>query len=141
MKVGEELRVVLDTNFLLNALSPRLTYRDILRKLTLGKYQLCITTEILLEYEEKITEFFSASTATLLLDALVMSSNILKTEVFFRFNVIADLDDNKFLDCAFASNAHFLVSDDKAFRVLKNLEFPKIEVLTIKEFSKILEEI
>lgn len=70
-----------------------------------------------------------------------MSSRVQKTEVFFRFNVIADLDDNKFMDCAFASNAHYLVSDDKAFRVLKNLDFPKIEVLTLDEFSKLLAEV
>lgn len=141
MKAGEQLRIVLDTNVVLNALSPRLPYRSVLQNLFSGKYDLCVTTEILLEYEEKIAEFYSQTTAVVLLDALTMSSHVHKTEVFFRFNVIADLDDNKFMDCVFASNAHYLVSDDKAFRVLKNLDFPKIEVLTLEEFSKILAEV
>lgn len=141
MKPGEKLRIVLDTNVVLNALSPRLPYRNVLQNLFSGKYALCVTTEILLEYEEKITEFYSQATAVVLLDALSMSSHVQKTEVFFRFNVIADLDDNKFMDCAFASNAHYLVSDDKAFRVLKNIDFPKIEVLTLDEFSKMLTEV
>lgn len=140
MKPGERLRIVLDTNVILNALSPRLPYRSILQNLFFGKYDLCVTTEILLEYEEKISEFYSPAAAVVLLDALTISSHVQKTEVFFRFNVIADLDDNKFMDCAFASNAHYLVSDDKAFRVLKNLDFPKIEVVNLDEFSRMLAE-
>jgi len=138
MNPDEKLRVVLDTNVILNALSRRLPYQGILRDLISGKYELSLTTEILLEYEEKITEFYSQATADLLLDALTTSNHVQKVEVFFRFNVISDLDDNKFLDCAFASNAHFLVSDDRAFRVLKGLEFPKIEVLTLGEFVEVL---
>lgn len=141
MSPGEKLRVVLDTNVVLNALSRRLPYQGVLRDLIAGKYELSVTTEILLEYEEKIVEFYSQATATLLLDTLITSNYVQKKEVFFRFNVIPDLDDNKFLDCAFASNAHFLVTDDKAFRVLKDLDFPKIEVLKLDEFLEVLEEI
>ena len=132
------MRVVLDTNVILNALSPRLPYRVVLQNLLSGDYELCVTTEILFEYEEKIAEFYSQPIATMLLDAFTISSHVQKTEVFFRFNVIADLDDNKFLDCAFASNAHYLVSDDKDFRGLKNLGFPKIEWITLDEFCEIL---
>jgi putative PIN family toxin of toxin-antitoxin system len=138
MKSGEKLRVVLDTNVILNALSSKLPYRVVLQNLLSGGYELCVTSEILLEYEEKITEFYSEPTATILLDAFATSSHVRKTEIYFRFNAITDLDDNKFLDCAFASNAHYLVSDDKDFRVLKNLGFPKIEWVTLDEFCKAL---
>lgn len=120
MNAGEKLRAVLYTNVILNALSSRLPYRAVLQNLLSGDYELCVTTEILLEYEEKITEFYSLPTATILLDAFAMSSHVRKTEVFFCFYLIGDMDDNKFLDCAFASNAHYLVSDDKDFRALKN---------------------
>lgn len=138
MKTGEKLRVVLDTNVLLNAMSPKLPYRAVLQYLLSGRYELCLTTEILLEYEEKITEFYSPPTAAALLDAFAISSHVRKTEVFFRFNLIKDMEDNKFLDCAFASNAHYLVSDDKDFHVLKNLVFPKIEWVRLDEFCKLL---
>lgn len=37
------------------------------------------------------------------------------------------------------TNVHFLVSDDKAFRILKNLDFPKIEMVTLEEFMEVLE--
>lgn len=138
MNPGEKPRVVLDTNVVLNALSPKLPYRVILKKLLAGSYELCATTEILLEYEEKITEFYSQTTASTLLDAFTMSSHFQKVEVFFRFNILSDSDDNKFIDCAFAANAHFLVTDDRDFRVLKGLVFPKIDLLSIDEFSRIL---
>ena len=51
----------------------------------------------------------------------------------------ADKDDNKFVDCAIAANAKCIVSEDKHFRVLKNIPFPKVEVLGIEEFSLYLE--
>ena len=138
MKPGERLRIVLDTNVILNALSPRLPYRSILQNLFFGKYDLCVTTEILLEYEEKISEFYSPAAAVVLLDALTISSHVQKTEVFFRFNVIADLDDNKFVDCAIASRSDYLVTNDKDYRPLKKLQFPKLTVLTMEEFIEVL---
>jgi len=131
---SEKMRVVLDTNVILNALSPKLGYRSLLQDLITGKYEVYITSEILLEYEEKINHFYGDRTASLLLDALTASNNVHKIEVFFRFNLIPDPDDNKFLDCAFAANAHFLVSDDKIFRVLSDLEFPKIKVTNLEKF-------
>jgi putative PIN family toxin of toxin-antitoxin system len=126
---NEQMRVVLDTNVILNALSPKLGHRGVLRDLISGKYEAFVTSEILLEYEEKIAQFYGPQTANGFLDALLASNYVHKIEVFFRFNLIPDFEDNKFLDCAFAANAHFLVSDDKAFRVLKEVEFPRILTL------------
>lgn len=135
---NEKVRVVLDTKVILNALSPKLPYRGVLRDLISGKYEVFVTSEILLEYEEKISQFYGSQTASILLDAFSVSTHVHKTEVFFRFNLMSDFDDNKFLDCAFAANAHFLVSDDKGFKVLENLEFPKVNVLKLLEFSALL---
>lgn len=47
-----------------------------------------------------------------------------------------DPDDNKFVDCAIACNAKYLVSNDKHFRILKDIPFPKVELLTAQEFQK-----
>jgi putative PIN family toxin of toxin-antitoxin system len=136
---SEKMRVVLDTNVILNALSPKLGYRSILQDIILGKYELFITSEVLLEYEEKIDQFYGSKTASLFLDALTASSHVHKIEVFFRFNLLSDFDDNKFLDCAFAANAHFLVSEDKGFHVLSKLEFPKIQVISLEKFFAMLQ--
>lgn len=139
MAASEKLRVVIDTNVVLNALSPKLPYRHLLRRSIRGEFEWCVTTEILLEYEEKIAEFFGEETANTFLEALLMSSYVNRIEVFYRFSVFPDLDDNKFVDCAFASNAHFIVSDDKGFAALDKLTFPKVARMRLDEFSVLLE--
>ncbi|MDM8563931.1 PIN domain-containing protein, partial [Candidatus Marithioploca araucensis] len=51
---------------------------------------------------------------------------VVKTEIFYQFHLISeDEDDNKFVDCAIAANAVCLVSNDKHFKVLKTIKFPK----------------
>ena len=60
-----------------------------------------------------------------------------KTDIFFNFGLISeDADDNKFIDCAIASNAVCLVSNDKHFQVLKTIDFPKVKVLELREFEE-----
>jgi len=80
MARNEKLRIVLDTNVILNAMSPKLPYRHLLRRAVQGEFEWCVTTEILFEYEEKIIEFFSAETANALLEALLMSSHVKKVK-------------------------------------------------------------
>ena len=45
----------------------------------------------------------------------------------------ADPDDDKFVDCAVACNAKFVVTDDNHFDVLKKMDFPKIDVIGLDE--------
>jgi len=100
-----------------------------------GTFSLCISTEILLEYEEKITEVFSRTLASLISGALLLKSNVLRTEVYFRWNLVSnDPDDNKFVDCAIASNADYIVTNDKDYNILKKIDFPSVKVIDIDEF-------
>ena len=50
-------------------------------------------------------------------------------------------DRNKFVDCAIASNADFIVTNDGHFNVLKNIPFPKVKVISIDDFMEILKTI
>ncbi|MBK7871122.1 MAG: hypothetical protein IPJ74_10745 [Saprospiraceae bacterium] len=60
---------------------------------------------------------------------------------YYKWNLIeADADDNKFVDCAIACDAKYLVSDDKHFNSLDKIPFPKIEVLTAQAFKEIIEK-
>ena len=53
----------------------------------------------------------------------------------FRMGIItADPDDNKFVDCAFAAGADYLVSEDSHFRVLHDTPFPQLNLVTLDEF-------
>jgi len=48
-------------------------------------------------------------------------------------------DDNKFVDCAVSANASCIVTNDRHFNVLRNIEFPKINPIDIHTFkSKVL---
>ena len=133
------LKVVLDTNILLSSISRKSPYSYILTALFENKYELYVSTEILLEYEEKIITFFDAQVAETLISALLMRSNVKKIEPYFDLYLIKnDIDDNKFVNCAFAGNVHFLVSNDKHFNILKTTPFPKIPLLSITEFLNLL---
>ena len=43
--------------------------------------------------------------------------------------------DNKFVDCAVAADAEYIVTNDAHFSVLKQIDWPKVAVLTIQEFA------
>jgi len=47
-------------------------------------------------------------------------SNVIKTERLFASElIIADLDDNKFVDAYYSGGVHHLVTNDKHFNILK----------------------
>ena len=48
----------------------------------------------------------------------------------------ADSDDNKFVDCAVASDAEYIVTNDKHFNPLKAIPWPKVEIIKIADFIK-----
>ena len=135
----DNLRIVLDTNAILSSLSYRSKYRHIIDELLDGTYEIFVTTEMLLEYEEKINQFFALSTAQLFLDALNLLPNVHKIELYYKFLLIKhDADDDKFADCAIAAGVHFLVTDDKHFNTLIKLGFPKVNLIKIEGFSNFL---
>ena len=49
-----------------------------------------------------------------------------------------DVDDNKFCDCAIASNADYIITNDKHFNILKQIKFPKVNILTAEAFLNFL---
>lgn len=133
------LKIVLDTNVLVRSISRRSVYAIIMDKLYENAFELYITNDILLEYEEKISDIFSKETAELIIGAFSILPNVRKIDTYFRLNLItADADDNKFSDCAFAGNVHFLITDDKHFNVLKSISFPAINVISPEEFKELL---
>lgn len=133
------LKVVLDTNTILRSISRRSTFSIVLDKLYEGEYELWVTNDILLEYEEKIADIFSKETAELIIGALSLLPNVKKADIHYHLYLIdIDKDDNKFSDCAFAGNVHYLVTNDKHFNVLKSIPFPAINVITLETFKSLL---
>lgn len=132
--------IVLDTNCLLQALSERSKYYDVWESFVLGQYVLCVSTEILEEYEEIISSHMSPLAAKLAVEMILRAKNVLRVDAQFRFHLItADEDDNKFVDCAIVANAEYIVSDDRHFDVLSTIPFPRVEVKKLIEFQKELQ--
>ena len=133
-------RIVLDTNCLISSLSKKGQYYPVWKGLQTGQYILCVSTEILEEYAEVIAQKMSAQVASSVIHLLLESSNVELINPYFSLHLIdADHDDNKFVDCDFAANATFIVSNDKHFDVLKVISFPQLIVLKLKEFLGLLQ--
>ncbi|MGB3778153.1 MAG: putative toxin-antitoxin system toxin component, PIN family [Tunicatimonas sp.] len=69
---------------------------------------------------------------------MITLSNVRFVTKYYRFQLLNDEDDDKFVDCAIAGNANFIVSHDKDFNVLQTIEFPVVRVIKIDEFQRIL---
>ena len=131
--------VVLDTNCLLQSLSRRNKYYNVWESFLQEKYVLCVSNDILEEYQEIIEQKTSSIVAKNVIDLLLKSKNVEYITPHFKFRLIeADHDDDKFVDCAFAANATYIVSDDSHFEVLKEIQFPKLLVLKLKKFLELL---
>ena len=128
-------RIVLDTNCLIASLSRTSRSYSVWRGLHDGRYILCVSNEILMEYQEMIGRKTSPEIAENVIQYITNSEFVELITPYYRFNLIkADRDDNKFVDCAIAANATYIVSDDKHFKPLDNISFPKLFVLTLMEF-------
>ena len=134
-------RIVLDTNCLLASLSRQGSAYLVWKGFQDGRYVLCVSTEILEEYEEIIAEKTTPNLAKNVVDLIVKSENVAQVNTYYRWGLItADPDDNKFVDCALAAGANYIVSDDSHCSVLRDSTFPQLLVLRLKEFLETLQK-
>lgn len=127
--------VVIDTNCLVQMISLHSPYRPIWNAFLLGKFQLCISNEILEEYQEIIEQQTTSHIAENIILLILNKKNVTFVDPHFRLGLITeDPDDNKFVDCAFAANADYLVSNDKHFTILHNIPFPRLNLVRMADF-------
>lgn len=132
------LKIVLDTNCLLQILGARSKYHFLFTQFLANKYTLCVSTEILLEYEEILRQKASASAADLFLKVIAQSRNVMRKDPYFRLHMVKqDEDDNKFVDCAFASQADYIVTNDSHFSDIADTPFPKFQIIDLDTFANI----
>ncbi len=129
--------VVIDTNCLIQMISKRSPYRPIWDAFLEKRFVLCISNEILEEYQEIIEQQTTARIAENVVLLLINQSNVKFVDPHFRMSIITtDPDDNKLVDCALAAGADVIVSEDSHFDILKTLPFPYINVIGLDEFLK-----
>ena len=130
------MKIVLDTNCLLASIPNKSPYRWLFEKFRKKRFTLCFTNEILEEYYEILSSYYSKELADNVINEILNSPNIEQITVYYKWNLItADPDDNKFVDCAISSNASFIITNDRHFNVLKKVDFPKVNYLSIQEFK------
>lgn len=130
------MTVILDCNILVMCLTSRSPYHNIYQSLVTGKFNLAITTDIILEYEEIVEQKYGTPTANAFIALLNELPNVHFITTYYRWQLIpADPDDNKYCDCAIASQADYIVTEDKHFDSLRHISFPAIHTVSIEAFS------
>ena len=129
-------RIVLDTNCLLQILGARSKYFFLFSKFIANEYTLCVSTEILFEYEEILRSKASSTAADLFLKVIARSRNVLRKDPYFHLDLVKqDPDDNKFVDCAFVCQADYIVTDDTHFQDVAASKFPAFRIIGLDEFA------
>ena len=115
--------IVVDTNVMISALARQSVIAPLFRAIAGGEVSLAITSAIVLEYEEIAAERGGQAFAARVMHWLSLVSaswgTIQQVHPSYQFRVIsADPDDNKFVDCAIAVNADFIVTRDTDYAPL-----------------------
>ena len=134
-------RVVIDTNCLLQILGSKSNYHFLFESFLQFGYAMCISNEVLLEYEEILRIKASPLAADLFLKVIARSRNVIRKDPYFKWNIITkDYDDNKFVDCAFACRANYIVTNDNHFQEAANSPFPKFNVIDLDAFAELMKQ-
>jgi putative PIN family toxin of toxin-antitoxin system len=133
------MKIVLDTNCLVVSVQEYSQYHWLWQAFRDKKIVLCYTNEILSEYYEILSRYYSVPFAEVVVEEILGASNAISVTVYYKWNFItADPDDNKFVDCAISASAKYIVSNDRHFKILEGIDFPKVNISTIDEFKKII---
>lgn len=133
------VRIVLDTNVLVKSIGRQAPLRPIFDAFLAKRYELVVSTSILLEYEEVLTERNGSLVGDSILAVLLTRSNVRRQHISYDFRLIeADPDDDKFVNAYVAGQADYLVTDDRHFRSALASRFPQVRVVSAAEFLAVL---
>ena len=134
------MRIVLDTNCLIQSIPARSRYHKVWQSLVEGRNILCVSNEIISEYMEILQRLTDFETAEVVIKTIVNSPFVEFVSPYYRFELIKqDPDDNKFVDCAIAASARYIVTNDHHYDVLKEIPFPHVDIISIADFIQQLE--
>jgi predicted nucleic acid-binding protein len=71
-----------------------------------SKFILCCSTEIMQEYEELLSSFYSPEISESVMQTILNAANLESIIPYYKWDLIfADAEDNKFVDCALNAGA------------------------------------
>ena len=134
------MRVVFDTNVLLVALPSHSPFHELYRAVVDRRLTLYVTTETLAEYEEQISRRLGVARTEVQLRELLSLPTVCELTVYYQWHLLTeiDADDDKFVDCAVACGADYLVTNDRHFDKLRGVTFPVVNVIRAEEFLGLL---
>ena len=130
------IRVVIDTNVFISSFfggNPR----QIIDLWKNGDVLLCLSPDIVDEYVEVLHRLSLGETGEMqeLLKLFAKGYHIVFTHATPEISVVSeDPDDDKFIECAVALDAKYIISGDKALLAVKN--YMGIRILSPREFHE-----
>ena len=90
------MKIVIDTNCLLSCIGKKSLYRNVFDSFLENRFTICVSSEILLEYEEVFNRFWGSDVTNNLLALFETSDNFEQVMVYYNWQLISkDKDDNK----------------------------------------------
>ncbi len=134
------MRIVLDTNCLIQSIPQRSPFRPVWESFVSGENTLCVSNDIIEEYTEILQKLTDEQTASLVIKTIVESPFVEFVVPYYQFHLItSDPDDNKFVDCAIAAVAKYVVTNDHHYDVLHQKKtFPTVEVINLNDFMELI---
>lgn len=130
------MRILIDTNVLLAILPKKSNERWLYDMLRANQLTLILSNDIIEEYNEKIDWFYSSYFSEIVLEELLNLPLTDFFEPYFKWQLIyTDPDDNKFVDVAISANADYIITNDKHFKELDKIDFPKVNHITLHDFK------
>ncbi len=129
------MKIVIDTNiFVSSFINKNGNPRKLIDLWKTGTITLCLTREIIAEYIEALKRFDVVKNIEIkrLLNLFKKGININFVGILPKLNIIKeDPDDNKFIECAVASHAKYIVSGDSHLTKFKN--YKNIKIVAVEE--------
>jgi uncharacterized protein len=133
------MKVVIDTNAFISILPSTSKFNFLFWKWIEKEFIIILSNDIYYEYEEILDLKLNKNVSKIFFQLIFEMDNVEFIVPNYKWNLISvDLDDNKFVDCAIAANADFIVTNDKHFSILKSIEFPNVQVITLEEFANLI---
>lgn len=137
------MRVVFDTNVLLVSLPSHSPFRALYQAVVDERLTLYVTTEMIAEYEEQISRRLGIARTDVQLRELLNLPAVQEITVYYQWYLLAeiDADDDKFVDCAVACGADYLVTNDRHFNRLRAIPFPVVNIIKAEDFLELLKAV
>lgn len=128
------VKVVIDTNVLLSSIYGKAGNKpeQVVERWMTGNIDLCLSPPIVREYENVLRRFDLDNALEAFLDLFAQGFHTIFTAKTPTLRVVSDPDDDKFVECAVALKADYIVSGDKALLAVK--KYVTVEIFSPAAF-------